>query len=126
LPRRAVDVQTAGIWAANAMDDEDPRREIARLEEHIESLTDKMENCRKFILAARVALAAGALVLIAMLFGAIRADLTVMAAAMAASIGGIVVWGSNAGTAKEAAEASRTALIGQLELRTVAERPTLH
>jgi hypothetical protein len=125
-------VQTAGIWAANAMDDEDPRREIARLEEHIESLTDKMENCRKFILAARVALAAGALVLIAMLFGAIRADLTVMAAAMAASIGGIVVWGSNAGTAKEAAaelaaaEASRTALIGQLELRTVAERPTLH
>jgi hypothetical protein len=114
------------------MDDEDPRREIARLEEHLESLTDKMENCRKFILAARVALAAGALVLIAMLFGAIRADLTVMAAAMAASIGGIVVWGSNAGTAKEAAaelaaaEASRTALIGQLELRTVAERPTLH
>ncbi len=110
----------------------DPRREIVRLEERIESLTDKMENCRKFILAARVALAAGALVLIAMLFGAIRPDLTVMAGAMAASVGGIVVWGSNSGTAKEAAaelaaaEASRTALIGQLELRTVAEQPTLH
>jgi hypothetical protein len=110
----------------------DPRREIARLEEHIEGLTDKIESCRKFILAARIVLAAGAVVLVAMLFGAVRPDLTEMAAAMAASIGGIVVWGSNSGTAKEAtaelaaAEANRSALIGQLELRTVAERPTLH
>jgi hypothetical protein len=110
----------------------DPRREIARLEEHIEALSDKIESCRKFILAARIALGAGALVLVAMLLGAVRPDLTVMAAAMAASIGGIVVWGSNSGTAKEAAaelaaaEANRSALIGQLDLRTVAERPTLH
>jgi hypothetical protein len=52
--------------------------------------------------------------------------------AMAALLGGIVVWGSNGSTAKEAegelaaAEANRKALIGLIDLRVVAERPTLH
>ena len=38
-----------------------------------------------------------------MLFGVIRFDPTVMMAAIAALLGGIVVWGSNGSTAKEAA-----------------------
>lgn len=114
------------------MDDSDPHDEIARLEERIEALDAKIENCRKFILLAQFALIAGGLVLAAMVFGIIRLDLAVMAAAMTALIGGIVVWGSNASTAKEAsrelaaAEANRAALIGLLDLRTIAERPTLH
>ena len=114
------------------MDDSDPRDEIARLEERIEALDAKIENCRKFILLAQFAIVAGGLVLAAMLFGIVWPDLAVMAAAMTALIGGIVVWGSNASTAKEAfkqlgtAEANRVALIGRLDLHTVAERPTLH
>jgi hypothetical protein len=114
------------------MDDSDPRDEIARLEERIDGLYARIENCRKFILLAQFALVAGGLVLAAMLFGIVWPDLAVMAAAMTALIGGIVVWGSNASTAKEAskqlaaAEANRAALIGLLDLRTIAERPTLH
>ena len=37
----------------------DPHEEIVRLEEHIEELAAKIESCRKFILAARIAVAGG-------------------------------------------------------------------
>src|ERR1700675_3619431 len=100
------------------MDDGDPRDEIVRLEGRIEELAATLESCRKFILAARVAVAGGGVVLAAMLFGVMRFDPAVLAAAVAALLGGIVVWGSNGSTAKEAAnelaaaEADRAALIG--------------
>ena len=114
------------------MDNGDPHDEIVRLEAHIEALSDKIESCRKFILAGRIAAAAGGVLLVALLLGAIRFDLQLMMFAMAALLGGIVVWGSNGSTAKEAegelaaAEANRKALIGLIDLRVVAERPTLH
>lgn len=114
------------------MDDGDPHDEIERLEAQIEALAARIENCRKFILAGRIAVAGGGLVLVALLFGAIRFDLAEMALAMAALLVGIVMWGSNDSTAKEAAselaaaEANRKALIGMIDLHVVAERPTLH
>jgi hypothetical protein len=114
------------------MPDIDPHKEIVRLEAQIEVLAARIENCRKFILAGRIAAAAGGVVLVALLLGAIRFDLQLMMLAMAALLVGIVVWGSNGSTAKEAedelaaAEASRKALIGLIDLRVVAERPTLH
>jgi hypothetical protein len=114
------------------MDQGDPHREIERLEACIEELADKIESCRKFILAARVALAAGGVVLAATVFGLIRFDPTVMTAGIAAVLGGIVVWGSNGSTAQEAekelaaAETDRAALIGLLDLRAIPERPTPH
>ena len=37
--------------------DGDPHDEIVRLEAHIEELAAKIENCRKFILASRIAMA---------------------------------------------------------------------
>ena len=78
------------------MDDKrDPHDEIERLEARIDALAAKIDNCRKFILAGRIATAAGGIVLAAILFGVIQPDLTWMAAAMAAMLGGIVVWGSN-------------------------------
>ena len=110
------------------MDDGDPRDEIVRLEARIERLAATIESCRKFILAARVAVAGGGILLAAMLFGAIRFDPAVMTAAVAALLGGIVVWGSNGSTAKEAAnelaaaEVRRAALIGMIELRVVGDR----
>jgi len=110
----------------------DPHDAIERLEADIEYLAAKIENCRKFIWAGRIAMAGGAIVLAAILFGAIRSDLTWMAGAMAAMLGGIVVFGSNDSTAKEAAsemaaaEASRAALIGSIDLRVVPARPALH
>jgi hypothetical protein len=104
---------------------EDPHGEIVRLEEHIEELAAKIESCRKFILASRIAAAGGGIVLALMLLGAIRFDPAAMAAAVAALLGGIVVWGSNGSTAKEAAkelataEADRAALIEKIDLRVI-------
>lgn len=112
--------------------DGDPRDEIVRIEAQIEELAARIESCRKFILAARIAIGAGVVVLVAMLFGVLQPDLTIMTAAMGAVVGGIVVGGANASTAKEAAadlaaaEQQRAALIGMIDLRVVGGRETLH
>jgi hypothetical protein len=110
----------------------DPHDEIVRLEAQIETLSARLESCRKFILAARITVAGGAVLLAVLVLGLIRFDPTLMLASIAALLGGIVVWGSNGSTAKEAAEllakteASRRALIGLINLRVIAEQPTLH
>jgi hypothetical protein len=110
----------------------DPHDEIVRLESQIEILSARIESCRKFILAARVAVAGGAMLLAVLLLGLIRFDPTLLLAAFAALLGGIVVWGSNGSTANEAAaelataETNRRALIGLINLRVIAEQPTLH
>jgi hypothetical protein len=103
----------------------DPQDEIVRLEERIEALGAQIENCRKFILASRIAVAGGTLVLSGMPFGVIKPDPGMLAAAVAALLGGVAVWGSNGSTAKEAAkelaeaEAERSALIEKLDLGDV-------
>ena len=110
------------------MNDGDYRDEIVRLEEQIADLTDRIESCRKFILAGWIVAVVGGVVTIAMLVSAIHFDLSVMAIAMAAVFGGIVVAGSNRSTAQEATheltavEARRTALIEQMDLRVVSDR----
>jgi hypothetical protein len=110
----------------------DPRAEIERLEARIEELAARIESTRKFILTARIAVAAGLVLLAAITFGVVRFDPTLMATAVAAVLIGIVVWGSNQSTAKEATaelaetETNRKALIGLINLRLVAQRPTLH
>ncbi|HZR62740.1 MAG TPA: hypothetical protein VFA80_17485 [Xanthobacteraceae bacterium] len=113
-------------------DDDDPHVDIERLEAQIDRLVAKLDSCRKFILVSRIAILAGAVLLAALLLGLMRFDATVMLAAIAALLGGIVGWGSNRSTAQEAAaelaaaEADRTALIGTIDLHVVSERPTLH
>jgi hypothetical protein len=114
------------------MSDVDPHDEIERLEAQIEVLSARIENCRKFILAARIAVGSGGILLVAILLGLIRFDPTLLLTAFAALLGGVVVWGSNGSTAKEAAdelakaETDRRALIGLINLRVIAEQPTLH
>lgn len=81
-----------------------PHREFARLDQRIEKLEDRIESCRKFVLASRVTIVGGGIVLAAILVGAIRFDPGTMAGAIAAFLGGIVVWGSNRSTSKEAAK----------------------
>jgi hypoxanthine-guanine phosphoribosyltransferase len=118
----------AGTIAQTMLTNGDLRDEIVRLEAQIDELTDRIESCRKFILAGWIAVAAGAVVFIAILVGAIHFDLSVMAIAIAAVLVGIVVAGSNRSTAQEAtgeltaAEARRTALIDQIDLRLVPDR----
>jgi hypothetical protein len=114
------------------MEDDDPHDEIERLEAQIDDLVARLESCRKFVLVSQIAIVAGAVLLAALLLGIVRFDATEMIAAVAALLGGIVGWGSNRSTAKEAAaeleaaEAERKALIGAIDLRIVPEHPTLH
>ena len=113
------------------MNDSDHRDEIVLLEAQIDELTAKIESCRKFILAGRIAVVGGGAVLTAMVVSAIQFDPSVMALAVTAVLGGIVAAGSNRSTAKEAvhelttAEAKRKALIEQIDLRLVPDREGL-
>jgi hypothetical protein len=111
----------------------DPRRdEIGRLEERIEQLAARIENCRKFMLASQIAIALGAALLLMLMLGVIRPDPVVMTAAITAVLGGIVVLGSNGSTARNAeaeiaeAEAERAGCIESIALHTVGDRHTLH
>src|ERR1700747_1999323 len=96
--------------------DEDPAAEISRLEAQIERLAEVAESCRKVILAAKVAIGLGALVLLVSLTGLINADEVVAFAAIAAILGGIVAAGSNARTLHEATATIRTAEARRAEL----------
>lgn len=113
------------------MNDDDSREEIERLEAQVDEFAAKIENCRKFILAGRIAMAGGGIAFIAMLAGVIAFNPSVMSAAVAALLGGIVAAGSSGSTAKEVthelaeAEAKRATLIEQLNLRLVAGRDGL-
>ena len=108
--------------------DGDPREEIARLEARIEELADKIESCRKFVIASRASIGFGGLFLLLGLIGAIRLDALVLTGSTVATLGGIVLLGSNRSTANEAAaqleatEARRASLIGQIDLRVVSNR----
>jgi hypothetical protein len=111
----------------------DPREEIAELEERIEALAEALERCRKFALAAKIAIIFGGLLTAATLLGVLTFTPTAMLGGVAALLGGIVVYGSNASTSDEltkslrGAEARRAALIGGLDIRLVHDAPrTLH
>ena len=84
------------------MNDSDHGDEIVRLEAQIDELAASVESCRKLIVAGRIAVAGGGVVLVAMVIGAIRLDPSVMAGAVAAVLAGIVAAGSNRSMAKEA------------------------
>ena len=107
-------------------DDNDPHAQIADLEARIDDLAERIERCRKIIFAAKIVIALGAVTLLLLLIGAVRFDPVVMMVAVIAFIGGIVVSGTNASTAKQMAadiaraEAERTGLIDRLDLRLVA------
>ena len=109
------------------MDDGDPRDEIVRLEAKIEQLAGVIESCRKIIAVSRAAIVVGAILLVAIMLGALRLDPTMLIASIAAVIGGIVLLGSNSRTSDDAtaalrtAEARRAELIGAIDLQLVAE-----
>jgi hypothetical protein len=105
----------------------DLHEEILHIEAHIEGLTDIMERCRKIILISKVAVAAGGILILAMVIGVVGFDPTTIVGAIAAVIGGTVGFGSNTSTLKqamidmEAAEAQRTELISRMDLKVVGD-----
>ena len=112
---------------AARMADGDLRDQIARIEVDIDELAKTLDGCRKAMLFSKVATAAGGIWILANLLGAIRFDSVTMIGAIAAIIGGVVVFGSNWSTSKQtmaamkAAEIQRAELIDMIDLRTVDE-----
>jgi hypothetical protein len=109
------------------------RHKMARLEGRIEALTDQLARCAKISLAAKIAIGFGALWFALALVGILTLDVTAFVGTVAATLGGVVLLGSNATTWDQAdaalreTEAARASLIGQLNLRLVGEAPrTLH
>jgi len=120
-------------------DDEEPERAIPRgedelrvrilhLEVQIEDFAESIERCRKLILASKVAIGIGGILILAMAGGAIKLDALALLGAIAALAGGIVVFGSTRSTSEQqkaalrAAEAERADLIGQIDLTVVGNR----
>jgi hypothetical protein len=113
------------------MSENDPRDEIARLEAHIEALAESAERCRKIILFSKAAIAAGGLLILAIVaVRPVSVDPAIPIAAIASVIGGIVGLGSNTRTlqqtaaAMQSAEALRAELIDEIAPRTVEPVPT--
>jgi len=107
--------------------------DIDQLEARIEALTVSLERCRKISLAAKFAVAAGAAWFALLLLWIVSFSAVAFVAALSAVLGGLVLLGSNATTWTQteadlrAAEAMRTQLIGNIELRVVGENsPTIH
>jgi hypothetical protein len=107
--------------------DDDLHEQVLQIEAHIEQLADVIERCRKIILISKAAVVVGGTLILATIIGAIGFDPTIMIGAIAAAIGGTVVFGSNMSTLKQAvtnvkaAEAHRTELIGRMDLRVVGD-----
>ena len=112
-------------------DERDPSEEIAIIEARLEHLAGVSERCRKIILFSKAAIAGGAALLLAMLFGVFGSDQVLAIGSIAAVLGGIVSLGSNVSTLQQTseaigkAEALRSELIGRIELRLVGGS-TLH
>src|SRR5262245_39232051 len=98
------------------MADGNLRDQIERLESDIEQLAKTLDGCRKAILLSKVAIAAGGICIFAYLLGAIEFEPATMIGALAAIIGGVVVFGSNSSTSKQTTAAMKAAEIHRAEL----------
>jgi hypothetical protein len=107
------------------MTNDELRDQISRIETDIEDYAITLDGCRKAMLLSKVAIGAGIISLSAYLLGAIWLNAVVVIGAMAAVIGGVVVFGSNLTTSKQATSAMaalerrRAELIDMINLRTV-------
>jgi hypothetical protein len=107
------------------MDQMQTRNQIARLEQRLEELAAALEKSRKAILASKVSIAGGSLLMLALVLGIIGAQPLAIVVSIAAILGGIVGFGANVSTARQdraamaAAAAARTELISGLEMRDV-------
>jgi hypothetical protein len=111
------------------MTEDDPTDEISDIEARIEALAEVAERCRKYILASKIAIGTGAVLLLIAILGLLGLGQTSALGSIALVLGGIVSLGSNVSTLRQtddaiqAAEALRARLISQIDLRLVADAP---
>ena len=107
------------------MGDDDLSGQIALSEAEIETISKTLDRCRKVMLVSRLIIVAGVVLILALAIGAITFDGTAMIGSIAAIIGGVVIFGSNSSTSKQAAAAMKAAekhraeLTEMIDLRTV-------
>jgi cell division ATPase FtsA len=80
---------------------QDASTRIRRLEDEIETMSDEVERCGKFMLAGRVAITGGGLALAGIVLGVIRMGGIDFVLAVCAILLGIVFLGSNRSTRDE-------------------------
>ena len=111
------------------MTEDDPTGEISDIEARIEALAEIAERCRKYILASKFAIGAGAALLLVTILGVFGFGQTAALGSIALVLGGIVSLGSNVSTLRQTEDAIRSAeglraqLIGSIDLRVVADTP---
>ncbi|MDE5441268.1 hypothetical protein GWG65_07340 [Bradyrhizobium sp. CSA207] len=111
------------------MTEGDPTDEISDIEARIEALAEIAERCRKYILASKIAIGGGAVLLLVTILGVFGFGQTAALGSIALMLGGIVSLGSNVSTLRQtesaigAAEALRSQLISRIDLRVVADAP---
>jgi len=94
-----------------------------------DEISEIAESCRKFILASKVAIAGGVVLLLVAMLGRFGAGQSAALGSIALMLGGIVSLGSNVSTLRQtdaainAAEARRSELIGGIDLRVVRDAP---
>src|SRR5271155_4771519 len=77
---------------------DDPREQISELEAQIEEFAAALERCRKMALASKAATIFGGVLLAATVFGIIAFSPMALIGGLAALLGGVVLFGSNAST----------------------------
>jgi hypothetical protein len=111
------------------MIDDDPTDEISEIEARIAELAEIAERCRKYILASKIAIGGGPVLLLLAMIGLFGTGHAAAIGSIALVLGGIVAFGSNVSTLRQtesaigAAEARRSELIGRIDLRLVADAP---
>lgn len=109
-------------------DDEEETDEISAIEDRIEALAKTAERCRKFILASKIAIAGGAVLLLVVILGLFGTGQAALGS-IALVLGEIVSLGSNISTLQQTeaaisdAGAIRRNLIGVIDLRLVRDAP---
>jgi hypothetical protein len=100
----------------------EPTDDIADIEDEIDALADSAERCRKIMVVAKLAVAAGALAVAVCLLGVVRADAVTLLLGASAILGGVAVFGSHRSTLHDlrariaARETHRNALIDAMDL----------
>jgi hypothetical protein len=100
-------------------------KQIADLETEIEGLAEAAEQARKIIIVAKVATAAGGLLLVAIMFGVFQYDPVALVVGITAFLGGIAAYGTNRSSLDEivtsirSREARRAEMIDGLGLEAV-------
>jgi hypothetical protein len=106
----------------------DLSEQVSRLEDKIKQLNAAIETCRKLQFASKIVLAAGFVLVLSLVLGIVRAEPLAIVTAIAALVGGTVLFGSNASTWTQTineirvAEAKIAELINGAELRLVTEK----